>query len=55
MRKCTHLWSKGSSELKKRGCFKGIFLFHPVIPDYPNARFPGVVLFSEIYQGKHRP
>ncbi|KAG9238835.1 dienelactone hydrolase family protein [Amylocarpus encephaloides] len=27
-----------------------IFLFHPQIPNYPNARFPGVVLFSEIYQ-----
>ncbi|KAK3298044.1 Alpha/Beta hydrolase protein [Chaetomium fimeti] len=27
-----------------------IFLFHPTIAGYPNARFPGVVLFSEIYQ-----
>ncbi|KAM7220852.1 putative Carboxymethylenebutenolidase [Rhypophila decipiens] len=27
-----------------------IFLFHPTISGYPNARFPGVVLFSEIYQ-----
>lgn len=27
-----------------------IFLFHPTIPGYPSARFPGVVLFSEIYQ-----
>ncbi|KAH8892491.1 alpha/beta-hydrolase [Thozetella sp. PMI_491] len=27
-----------------------IFVFHPTIPGYPNARFPGVVLFSEIYQ-----
>ncbi|KAJ8066490.1 hypothetical protein OCU04_005550 [Sclerotinia nivalis] len=27
-----------------------IFLFHPTIPNYPQARFPGVVLFSEIYQ-----
>ncbi|KAF2863255.1 alpha/beta-hydrolase [Piedraia hortae CBS 480.64] len=27
-----------------------IFLFHPSIPGYPNAKFPGVVLFSEIYQ-----
>ncbi|KAK4156361.1 Alpha/Beta hydrolase protein [Chaetomidium leptoderma] len=27
-----------------------IFLFHPTIPGYPNARFPGVVIFSEIYQ-----
>ncbi|CEJ80542.1 Putative Dienelactone hydrolase family protein [[Torrubiella] hemipterigena] len=28
----------------------GIYLFHPTIPGYPNARFPGVCLFSEIYQ-----
>ncbi|PSS25050.1 hypothetical protein M430DRAFT_114427 [Amorphotheca resinae ATCC 22711] len=27
-----------------------IFLFHPTIPNYSQARFPGVVLFSEIYQ-----
>lgn len=27
-----------------------IFVFHPTIPQYPKARFPGVVLFSEIYQ-----
>ncbi|KAF2994312.1 hypothetical protein E8E14_003266 [Neopestalotiopsis sp. 37M] len=27
-----------------------IFLFHPTIPQYPNARFPGVAVFSEIYQ-----
>jgi carboxymethylenebutenolidase len=27
-----------------------IFLFHPTIPGYPNARFPGVCVFSEIYQ-----
>ncbi|PHH74011.1 hypothetical protein CDD82_5162 [Ophiocordyceps australis] len=27
-----------------------IFLFHPTIPAYPKARFPGVCLFSEIYQ-----
>ena len=30
----------------------GIFLFVPSIPNYPNAKFPGVVVFSEIYQGK---
>src|ERR1700753_1836220 len=28
----------------------GIFLFHPTIPNYPKAKFPGVVVFSEIYQ-----
>ncbi|KKY29965.1 putative dienelactone hydrolase [Diaporthe ampelina] len=27
-----------------------IFVFHPTIPQYPNARFPAVLLFSEIYQ-----
>ncbi|MCJ1405236.1 hypothetical protein MMC11_008463, partial [Xylographa trunciseda] len=27
-----------------------IFIFHPTIPNYPKARFPGVVVFSEIYQ-----
>ncbi|KAK3658454.1 hypothetical protein LTR56_001865 [Elasticomyces elasticus] len=27
-----------------------IFLFTPTIPNYPNAKFPGVVVFSEIYQ-----
>ncbi|KAL7953510.1 dienelactone hydrolase [Trichoderma compactum] len=27
-----------------------IFLFHPTIPQYPDARFPGVAVFSEIYQ-----
>jgi carboxymethylenebutenolidase len=27
-----------------------IFVFHPTIAGYPNARFPGIVLFSEIYQ-----
>jgi carboxymethylenebutenolidase len=29
----------------------GIFLFHPTIAGYPHAKFPGVVVFSEIYQG----
>ncbi|KAL1987538.1 hypothetical protein VTN96DRAFT_3465 [Rasamsonia emersonii] len=27
-----------------------IFVFHPSLPGYPNAKFPGVVVFSEIYQ-----
>ncbi|EFR03405.1 dienelactone hydrolase [Nannizzia gypsea CBS 118893] len=27
-----------------------IYVFHPTIPGYPNAKFPGVVVFSEIYQ-----
>jgi hypothetical protein len=29
----------------------GIFIFHPTVPNYPKAKFPGVVVFSEIYQG----
>jgi carboxymethylenebutenolidase len=32
--------------------FIGIFLFHPTIANYPKAKFPGVVVFSEIYQGE---
>ncbi|XP_014552649.1 hypothetical protein COCVIDRAFT_41196 [Bipolaris victoriae FI3] len=27
-----------------------IFIFHPTIANYPKAKFPGVVVFSEIYQ-----
>ena len=27
-----------------------LFIFHPSIPSHPKARFPGVVVFSEIYQ-----
>jgi hypothetical protein len=27
-----------------------VFFFHPSIPNHPHARFPGVVIFSEIYQ-----
>ncbi|KAI0801313.1 dienelactone hydrolase [Fomes fomentarius] len=27
-----------------------IFVISPTIPNYPNAKFPGVVVFSEIYQ-----
>lgn len=29
----------------------GIYTYHPVIPGYSQAKFPGVVIFSEIYQG----
>lgn len=29
----------------------GVFIFHPTIANYPKAKFPGVVVFSEIYQG----
>jgi carboxymethylenebutenolidase len=31
---------------------QGIFIFHPTIAGYPHAKFPGVVVFSEIYQGE---
>ncbi|KAF2007569.1 alpha/beta-hydrolase [Amniculicola lignicola CBS 123094] len=34
----------------KSGGDMRIFLFHPSIPNYPKAKFPGVVVFSEIYQ-----
>jgi carboxymethylenebutenolidase len=27
-----------------------IFLIQPVVPNYPKAKFPGVICFSEIYQ-----
>lgn len=36
----------------KAGGDMRIFLFKPIIPGYPKAKFPGVVVFSEIYQGK---
>ncbi|PVI00670.1 alpha/beta-hydrolase [Periconia macrospinosa] len=34
----------------KAGGDMRIFTFHPTIPNYKKAKFPGVVLFSEIYQ-----
>ncbi|KAK9474497.1 putative carboxymethylenebutenolidase [Dipodascopsis tothii] len=27
-----------------------LFVFHPTVPGYPNAKFPGVIAWSEIYQ-----
>ncbi|KAH0347480.1 alpha/beta-hydrolase, partial [Aureobasidium melanogenum] len=27
-----------------------VFIWHPMVPNYPKAKFPGVVVFSEIYQ-----
>lgn len=27
-----------------------IFVYHPVVPNYPKAKFPGVIVYSEIYQ-----
>ncbi|EDU50324.1 dienelactone hydrolase family protein [Pyrenophora tritici-repentis Pt-1C-BFP] len=34
----------------KAGGDMRIFIFHPTVPNYPKAKFPGVVVFSEIYQ-----
>ncbi|KAG8624451.1 hypothetical protein KVT40_007518 [Elsinoe batatas] len=34
----------------KAGGDMRVFLFHPTVPNYPKAKFPGVVVFSEIYQ-----
>lgn len=34
----------------KDGSTMRLFVFHPVIPNYPKARFPGVIVYSEIYQ-----
>jgi hypothetical protein len=53
-----HPWPQGSqadaSDYAEFICFiniLGIFIFHPVISGYHKAKFPGVVVFSEIYQG----
>ncbi|ONH66137.1 putative carboxymethylenebutenolidase [Cyberlindnera fabianii] len=27
-----------------------LYTFHPKIPNYPLAKFPGVIVYSEIYQ-----
>lgn len=27
-----------------------LFVYHPVVPNYPDAKFPGVIVYSEIYQ-----
>jgi carboxymethylenebutenolidase len=35
----------------KAGGDMRIFIFSPTIDGYPQAKFPGVVVFSEIYQG----
>jgi len=29
-----------------------IHVYSPHVPQYPNAKFPAVLVFSEIYQGK---
>jgi carboxymethylenebutenolidase len=38
------------TKLHKNGNPIRIFIISPVVPDYPHAKFPGVVVFSEIYQ-----
>ncbi|KZS93008.1 dienelactone hydrolase [Sistotremastrum niveocremeum HHB9708] len=38
------------SKLATNGQPIRIFVISPSIPDYPHAKFPGVVVFSEIYQ-----
>ncbi|KIM34321.1 hypothetical protein M408DRAFT_325755 [Serendipita vermifera MAFF 305830] len=38
------------SKLTPNGSPNRIFVISPVIQGYPNAKFPGVVVFSEIYQ-----
>lgn len=39
-----------SSKLSPNGSPNRIFIIAPVISGYPKATFPGVVVFSEIYQ-----
>jgi carboxymethylenebutenolidase len=29
-----------------------VHVYSPHVPHYPNAKFPAVLVFSEIYQGK---
>jgi len=38
------------SKLSPNGSLNRIFIIAPTIPGYPKAKFPGVVVFSEIYQ-----
>lgn len=32
------------------GTTNRLFVYHPNLPEYPNAKFPGVIVHSEIYQ-----
>ncbi|KAJ8103796.1 Alpha/Beta hydrolase protein [Lipomyces tetrasporus] len=36
--------------LTSYGTTMRVFVYHPVIPGYPKAKFPGVLVYSEIYQ-----
>ncbi|KAF2656754.1 alpha/beta-hydrolase [Lophiostoma macrostomum CBS 122681] len=44
------VWESHKDVSTQAGGDMRIFLFHPTIAGYPKAKFPGVVVFSEIYQ-----
>jgi carboxymethylenebutenolidase len=46
----TKTWHDIPSKLDANGRPIRIFVIAPVVPNYPHAKFPGVVCFSEIYQ-----
>jgi len=46
----TKTWHDIPAKLDPNGRPIRIFVIAPVVPNYPHAKFPGVVCFSEIYQ-----
>jgi len=46
----TKTWHDVPTKLDANGRPIRIFVLSPVVPNYPHAKFPGVVCFSEIYQ-----
>jgi len=46
----TKTWHDVPTKLDANGRPIRIFIIAPVVPNYPHAKFPGVVCFSEIYQ-----
>lgn len=46
----TKTWQDVPTKLDANGRPIRIFVISPVVPNYPHAKFPGVVCFSEIYQ-----
>jgi len=46
----TKSWHDVPTKLDANGRPIRIFIIAPVVPNYPHAKFPGVVCFSEIYQ-----
>jgi len=46
----TKTWHDIPAKLDPNGRHIRIFVIAPVVPNYPHAKFPGVVCFSEIYQ-----